>query len=726
MEHSIDQGQTDSEPGFENKSSAELSEAGKPGNKKQGPSIKGSKNSGPASNGQPKAGLFGGVKISSKIYMGFGMILVLLLAMSGLSYVQLDGATTNFGTYRSLARQTNAAGRAQANMLITRLNAKSFIIAANEKTIAAVRKRANTTLQIVKSARKVIKDPEQLKQLNIVQKDVSKYIAGFERVVALQAQRNQLVNGQLNVIGPRMERNLSEVMKSAFKDKDAEAAYHAGQVLRSLLLARLYVTRFLVDNDLKSATRVRSEFAAVTKQAGEMLAQLENPTRRALAQKVVSDQRTYQAAFEKVFTTINSRNAIITGELDKIGPEVADLTEKMKLGFLGQQDRLGPRASAEINQALNMIIIASIISILAGLIAAFFIGRMITRPINNMTSSMGRLAEGDVSLEIPGLGRGDEIGSMADAVEVFKQNKIEIDRAEAERAELAKQAEIEKREAMIKLADSFEGSVGGVIDTVSSSTTEMRASAESMTETAESASKQATSVAAASEQATVNVQTVASAAEEMSNSVSEISRQVARSTEIAGRAVEEADKTNTTVEGLSEAAQKVGEVVQLIADIAEKTNLLALNATIESARAGEAGKGFAVVANEVKSLAEQTSKATDEIGAQITAIQSETGNAVDAIKGIGTTIEEISGDRDVGIASAVEEQSAATQEIARNCQEAAKGTGEVSGTITQVNQAANDTGAAATQVLSAATELSSMSEGLRKTVDEFLQTVRAA
>lgn len=320
-----------------------LGEAHKPSRGASGAKPKGS-----SATHRPNGGLFGGVKISAKIYMGFGLILVLLLAMSGLSYVQLDGATTNFGTYRSLARQTNAAGRAQANMLLTRLNAKSFIIAANEKTIAAVRERANTTLEIVKSAHKVIKDPEQLKQLDIVQKDVSKYIAGFERVVKLQAQRNQLVNGQLNVIGPQMERNLSEVMKSAFQDKDAEAAYHAGQVLRALLLARLYVTRFLVDNDLKSANRVRAEFAAVTKLAGEMLAQLQNPKRRALAQKVVNDQRTYQAAFEKVFTTINSRNAIITGELDKIGPEIADLTEKMKLGFLGIQDKLGPRASAEI------------------------------------------------------------------------------------------------------------------------------------------------------------------------------------------------------------------------------------------------------------------------------------------------------------------------------------------------------------------------------------------
>jgi len=373
----------------------------------------------------------------------------------------------------------------------------------------------------------------------------------------------------------------------------------------------------------------------------------------------------------------------------------------------------------------NIALIVAGLLVLVGAIAVF-VGRwMVVKPLTMLKDNMLQLADGDTGIAVLERRSQDELAEMADAVHVFRDNAIEQQRLQAEQAEAAKQAEIDKRESMNKLADSFESSVGGVIDTVSSSTTEMRASAESMTATAESASQQATAVAAASEEATVNVQTVAAAAEEMSNSVSEISRQVTRSTEIAGRAVEEAEKTNATVEGLSQAAQKVGEVVQLIADIAEKTNLLALNATIESARAGDAGKGFAVVANEVKSLAEQTSKATDEIGAQITAIQNETGSAVEAIKGIGTTIAEIS-EIATGISAAVEEQSAATQEIARNCQEAAKGTGEVSGTIGQVNQAANDTGAAAGQVLSAATELSSMSEGLRKTVDDFLKTVRAA
>ncbi|MDH3232364.1 MAG: methyl-accepting chemotaxis protein [Alphaproteobacteria bacterium] len=382
-------------------------------------------------------------------------------------------------------------------------------------------------------------------------------------------------------------------------------------------------------------------------------------------------------------------------------------------------------ASAHEETALFIVLVLTGVVLVLSMLASFVIVRGITKPLRAIVAAMGSLAKGETNIEIKGRERADEVGEIAQATEVFRENAIEKERLEAEQAERARQAEVEKRETMNKLADSFEGSVGGVIDTVSSSTTEMRASAESMTTTAENASQQATAVAAASEEATVNVQTVAAAAEEMSNSVTEISRQVARSTEISARAVEEAEKTNATVEGLSEAAQKVGEVVQLISEIAEKTNLLALNATIESARAGEAGKGFAVVANEVKSLAEQTGKATEEIGAQITAIQNETGSAVEAIKGIGATIEEVA-EIATSIASAVEEQSAATQEIARNCQEAAKGTSEVSGTITQVNQAANDTGAAAGQVLSAATELSSMSEGLRKTVDEFLQTVRAA
>jgi methyl-accepting chemotaxis protein len=277
----------------------------------------------------------------------------------------------------------------------------------------------------------------------------------------------------------------------------------------------------------------------------------------------------------------------------------------------------------------------------------------------------------------------------------------------------------------VKMIDDFEANVKAVVDTVASASTELQSNAQSMSATAEETNRQSSAVAAASEQATANVQTVASAAEELASSVAEIGRQVSQSASIAAMAVDEAKRTDATVQGLSEAAQKIGEVVRLISDIASQTNLLALNATIEAARAGEAGKGFAVVASEVKSLANQTAKATEEIAAQIGAIQSSTNDAVGAIQSIGKTIGEIN-DIASSISAAVEEQGAATREIARNVQEASQGTTEVSSNIAGVTQAAGETGSAASQVLSAAGELSSQAERLKAEVESFLTTVRAA
>jgi methyl-accepting chemotaxis protein len=358
-------------------------------------------------------------------------------------------------------------------------------------------------------------------------------------------------------------------------------------------------------------------------------------------------------------------------------------------------------------------------------VAGFGIGAKFAKPIRRLTDAMTALAGGNLEVAIDGGARRDEIGDMAKAVQVFKDNAVEMKRLEREAEEQKRRAEVEKRAAMQKLAGDFETRVGGVIQTVTSAATEMQATASSMSSTAEETNRQATAVAAASEQATNNVQTVAAATEEMSSSVGEIGRQVSKSTEIAKRAVVEAEKTNGAVQGLADAATKIGEVVNLISDIAEQTNLLALNATIEAARAGEAGKGFAVVASEVKTLASQTAKATEEIAAQINAIQSAVGGSVEAIKGIGKTIAEIS-EIATTIASAVEEQGAATQEISRNVQEAAKGTQEVSSNIGQVSEASSATGAAATQVLSAATELSGQAETLRTEVAKFLDEVRAA
>ena len=379
--------------------------------------------------------------------------------------------------------------------------------------------------------------------------------------------------------------------------------------------------------------------------------------------------------------------------------------------------------TATVDFTYMIIGICIAVAVAIGIVLAWIIGNGIANPIRRMTEAMGLLAERDMEAEIPGTDRSDEIGAMAGAVQVFKDSMIEADRlAEAARKEEKDRAE--RTRNMEELTSAFDDKAGEMTQALSTSATELQATAQNMATTAEQSSRQTGAVATASEEATANVQTVAAATEELSKSIEEIGRHVGQSNTIAQRAVEEAGRTNDTVKGLVDAAQKIGEVVDLISDIAEQTNLLALNATIEAARAGDAGKGFAVVASEVKSLANQTAKATEEIAAQINAMQAVSGEAVGAIEGIGSTIGEIS-EIATTIASAVEEQGAATHEIARNVQEAASGNQEVSSNIGGVTEAAAETGKAADQVLSAAGELSQQSENLRNQVDGFLKNVRA-
>jgi methyl-accepting chemotaxis protein len=363
--------------------------------------------------------------------------------------------------------------------------------------------------------------------------------------------------------------------------------------------------------------------------------------------------------------------------------------------------------------------------LLAVLAAVFGIGRVITRPIRSLTRRMTALAAGDHDISIDQVRRGDEIGAMAKAVQVFKDNAIAVKRLQSERDEATSRAQREKKQAMEALAQRFEHSVRAIADVVSSAATEMQSTAQSMSATADQTRQQAMTVATASEQASNNVQTVATAADELSSSIAEIIRQMTRATAIVGKAAEEGQRTNATVEGLATAARQIGQVVDLINEIASQTNLLALNATIEAARAGDAGRGFAVVASEVKSLASQTAKATDDIRSQITAIQAETNQAVEAIRGICGTIADVS-EISTSITSAVEEQNSATQEIARNVQQVAQGTGEATRNIASVTDAAGETGAAATQVLNSARELARNAETLRAEVGAFLGAMRAA
>jgi len=377
------------------------------------------------------------------------------------------------------------------------------------------------------------------------------------------------------------------------------------------------------------------------------------------------------------------------------------------------------------DQAHLIAIGLTVFGILVASLGGLMLAGSIARPILAITETMRALAQGNLTVDVPMRNRRDEVGRMAQAVAVFKDNAAEMEALKAEQEELERNAAAEKKKAMDKLVAEFQESVGSIVDIVTSAAAEMEATAASMTETAEQTTHQATVVATAAEEASTNVETVASAAEELSSSVAEISRQAGSSSEIVSEAVQESERTNVMVKGLADAGQKIGAVTSLIQEIAEQTNLLALNATIEAARAGAAGRGFAVVASEVKELASQTSKATEEISGQIAAMQGATGETVNAIESIGSTIGKINGIT-TSIASAVEEQGAATQEIARNVQQAAEGTRNVSSNIGGVNEAATRTGAAASQVLAAAGDLSKQAAMLRHQVDNFLNAVRAA
>jgi methyl-accepting chemotaxis protein len=442
-------------------------------------------------------------------------------------------------------------------------------------------------------------------------------------------------------------------------------------------------------------------------------------------------------------------------ELRRSADESRQAAEALRTELRNMADELDRKvtqvsdgAAAEYTATSRLMIGAATLGILFGLGFGFLIGQYgIAKPIRGLVAILQKLAGGDLAVEVSGTERHDEVGEVARAALIFKENglaKIRLEREQKEAEQRAaeekqiaaereaarqkaaeEKAAAERRDAMLGLAAGFERAVGDIIDTVSSASTELEAAANTLTRSADGAQQRSTTVASASQQASANVQSVAGATDELSASVQEINRQVAESSRIAVEAVGQAKKTDARIADLSQAASRIGEVVKLITAIAEQTNLLALNATIEAARAGEAGKGFAVVAQEVKALASQTARATDEIGTQISGMQVATAESVAAIKEIGGTIGHIA-EIAASISAAVEQQGAATQEIARNVQQAARGTSEVATNIVEVSRGAVETGAASGQVLSSAQSLARESTVLKGEVAKFLATVRAA
>ncbi len=664
-------------------------------------------------------------RLGTKIGAGFGLVLLILAATSSVAWFAFAGVSRAVANFASLASNSSFYRDIDLTVSQYRGHVREYVASDNEDVAAAALKDQEALRQLIATALSRITNPVRHQLLESISKDAEAYIANFAHVHQLNVDQAKLETEVLDVVGQQMTDGFTTLITGARTVGNTQLLALATDGRYLSLIVRLDANKRLGRHDeaaQRAAAVVMTQLKGVAGQLGTLTAGTEF---NATAKNEPALVESYEAAFMRAVSMDAEQAGLVNGVMKQAGDTMQVNSAKAKDGNAADQAATEQSVLSLVSSSSTSTLVLGVGGIMAGLVLSWLIGRGISRPVVRMSAAMKALAGGDNSVEIPGVGRKDEIGEMAGSVQVFKNNMIETERLRAEQEQHKARAEAERRQAMTRLADTFESGVKGIVNSVAAQATEMQASAEAMTHSAEEATKQATAVAAAGEQASANVQTVASSAEELSASVQEIGRQVHQSSKIAHQAVAEATNTSSIVEGLNKTAQHIGEVVQHIESIAGQTNLLALNATIEAARAGDAGKGFAVVASEVKSLAGQTAKATDEIKSQITEIQSATGQTVDAIKVIGETIGKMN-EIATMIASAVEEQGAATREIASNVQQAAQGTGDIATNIAGVSRAANETGAAATQVLGAAGELSKQSEALRRDVDSFLATVRAA
>jgi len=662
------------------------------------------------------------LRIRGRLYGGFGALVLFCAALAGFAVWQLWGIDTQVAFMTLQSKNAIRAGEIATELQATRRALLRYAFDQDEASFAESEKHLSKITHLLEEAARTTPSEERRAMYTNAIKEMAemttKRAALGEAIKQMLAGRNLLFTD-----GDQMAADVQKFVDAADK---TDFAHEVSALETKVLLVRVANWRMLATRDSKGI----ATFKANTGKAQQQIARLEKADLpsdlAALLATVKTGVGKYAEAFEKT-----GPNLLLGDELyyKAITPAIVGTVEKMDSAqaAIGQLfEKAGADTESHISTTVTVQETVAGAATLLGLMIAFLVSRGIVNPLSGLTSGMQELAGGNFGVVLPGLDRKDEVGDMAQAVETFKVKAEEKARQEAEAKIKQDQIAAKQRKAdMLKLADQFEGAVGEIIETVSSASTELEASANTLTATAARAQEVTTMVAAASEEASTNVQSVASATEELSSSVNEISRQVQESARMANEAVSQARKTNDRVGELSKAAARIGDVVELINTIAGQTNLLALNATIEAARAGEAGRGFAVVASEVKALAEQTAKATGEIGQQVTGIQAATQESVGAIKEISGTIEKLS-EISATIASAVEEQGAATQEISRNVQQAAQGTQRVSSNIVDVQRGASETGSASSQVLSAAQSLSGDSSRLKLEVGKFLNTVRAA
>lgn len=656
------------------------------------------------------------IKIKIKAIMLVGATVVAVLAMY---FVANDGLSTLKDCLEQLVSATNVERYAYKTIL----DEKNYLLNSNASTrndelaksvFANAEKDVRTILETLDKI-DTTNNADLVKKSKAAREGTNAYADLYRRGVAALVDL-----GGLTVALEKSGEEATQQARTYIRTvNDASKVRIASEILDYTYLIRADEKRYMLYQKAENFEQMTKNFASMM----EKLAVLEKDasTDKAEIAGVATFKKAALDYKQSAYKWVEGSDALYK----KILPQMKSLgDEVISLAYTAANNSSETMLATRQSIQTKLLVVGGIIALI-GIALGLFVASAISGPILALTAAMKRLADGEKTIDIPGTQQTEEIGDMARAVLVFKDNMIKADTLQAQQENVKIEAEKDRKQEMIKLANSFEAAVGQIVETVSSASTELEASASTLTRTAERAQEVTTTVAAASEEASANVQSVASATEEMASSINEISRQVQESAKIASEAVEQARKTNDRVGDLAKAASRIGDVVDLINNIAGQTNLLALNATIEAARAGEAGRGFAVVASEVKALAEQTAKATGEISQQITGMQTATDESVGAIKEIGGTIARMSEIAST-IAAAVEEQGAATQEISRNVQQAAQGTMQVSSNITDVQRGASETGSASSQVLSAAQSLSRDSNRLKLEVGNFLNTVRAA
>jgi len=662
--------------------------------------------------------------LRARIYGGFAFVVVVGGALALFATVELASIKSEVGKMTALSDNTTRALEISRLFEIMRRSALQYKQNGEDELLKDGSQAAARAVDELRAAAQATLSEQKRNTYNGLVDSVATYQKKRDALIAVtKATKDNQV--KLFTGGDQLTESSDKLVKASRADGDGSLSSSADAIEVALLKLRVANWRFQATHDSDGTATFKAASEGVHNAITAFEKNQMPEDTKALIGPVRDSLHSYVSNFDGYAANLIKSNDLFANEMV---PEIVEMQKSIGAAEESlRQDFARSRTSADetiVSTSTTQQIMAAL-ALLGGALIAYLIGRSVIRPVAGMTSVMQKLATGDTSVDVPSRDGTDEIGSMARAVEVFKENAIERIRLETEQKEVEGRAAASRKADMHRLADSFQLAVGNVVDNVTSAATELEAAAGTLTQTAESTQQLSEIVAGASEEASSNVQSVASATEELSASVNEIARQVHESTKIAGEAVAQATKTDERIKELSQAAQRIGDVVKLITAIAEQTNLLALNATIEAARAGESGRGFAVVAQEVKTLAAQTAKATDEIGSQIASMQTATEESVNAIKEIGATIECISNIA-ATIAAAVEEQGASTQEIARNVQEAARGTSKVAANIGDVNKGAGETGSASTQVLSSARSLANDGNRLKIEVEKFLATVRAA